>query len=192
VLVSRPGIVDKSGCLLPEKVNGKYVFFHRVFPNILIDFLDDLNFDGKSGWLKGEYQIKIRDNMWDSRKIGVGAPPMRTKDGWLLIYYAVDDRDDSKYCIGAMLLDINDPTKVLHRTDHPILIPDQEYENYGFKAGVAYPCGAVIIKDQLFVYYGGADSVVCVATANLDAFLEELKTKESAHLSKIQVKRVSY
>jgi predicted GH43/DUF377 family glycosyl hydrolase len=192
VLISPPGIVDKSGCLLPEKVNGKYVFFHRVFPDILIDFIDDLNFDGKTKWLKGQYRIKIRDNMWDSRKIGAGAPPLKTKDGWLLIYYGVDDRDASKYHIGAMLLDLKDPTKVLHRSNEPILKPDSEYENNGFKPGIAYPCGAVIVKDQLLVYYGGADSVVCVATAKLDDFLAELTTKETATLTPVQVQEVDY
>ena len=190
VLISPPGIVDKSGCILPEKVNGKYVFFHRIFPNILIDYLDDLNFDGKTKWLKGEYQIKIRDNMWDSRKIGAGAPPLKTKDGWLLIYYGVDDKDASKYHIGAMLLDLHDPTKVLHRSNHPILSPTEEYENVGFKPGIAYPCGAVIVQNQLLVYYGGADSVVCVAKADLDTFLYELKTTEEAHLKPVQIREI--
>jgi len=192
ILISPPGIVDKSGCLLPEKINGKYVFFHRVFPNILIDFVDDLNFDGKNKWLKGQYQIKIRPDKWDSRKIGVGAPPIKTKDGWLIIYYGVDDRDASKYHIGAMLLDLKDPTKVLYRTDNPILQPTEEYENNGFKPGIAYPCGAVIIKDQLMVYYGASDSVVCVATANLNVFLNELKTKKPIQLHQIEVREVDY
>lgn len=190
ILISKPGVVDKSGCLFPEKINGKYVVLHRIFPNILIDFVDNLDFK-EGNWLKGEFQIKIRDNMWDSRKIGAGAPPLKTKDGWLLIYYAVDDRDDSQYKIGAMLLDLNDPTKVLYRTDEPILEPNLWYENEGFKAGVAYPCGAVIIKDTLFVYYGGADTVVCVATANLDTFLEQLKTTHTPHLLKTKVSKIN-
>lgn len=190
ILISKPGVVDKSGCLFPEKINNKYVVLHRIFPNILIDFVDSLDFN-ENNWLKGEFQIKIRENMWDSRKIGAGAPPLKTKDGWLLIYYAVDDRDDSQYKIGAMLLDLNDPTKVLYRTDEPILEPNLWYENEGFKAGVAYPCGAVIIKDTLFVYYGGADTVVCVATANLDSFLEQLKTTHTPHLLKAKVGKIN-
>jgi predicted GH43/DUF377 family glycosyl hydrolase len=190
VLISPPGVVDKSGCILPEKINGKYVVFHRIFPNILIDFVDDLNFDGKTKFLRGEYKIKIRPDKWDSRKIGVGAPPLKTKEGWLLIYYGVDDRDDSKYYAGAMLLDLNDPTKVLYRTDKPLIEPDQEYENNGFKPGIIYPCGAVIVNNQLLVYYGGADSVVCVATAELDIFLQELKSHKLVHLNKIKIKEV--
>lgn len=189
VLISPPGIIDKSGCILPEKIKGKYVIFHRIFPNILIDFVDSLEFDGNT-WLKGQYSIKIRPDKWDSRKIGAGAPPLKTKDGWLLIYYGVDDKDASKYKIGAMLLDLKDPTKVLHRTDAPILEPDHPMENEGFKPGIAYPCGAVIIGETLFVYYGSADSVVCVATANLNHFLSELKFSDFAKLEQAVIKKV--
>jgi len=182
ILISPPGAIDKSACLLPEKINGKYVIFHRIFPNILIDFVDDLEF-GPGNYLKGEYKIGPRSPMWwDSRKVGVGAPPLKTKDGWLLIYQSVDDKDASHYLVGAMLLDLNDPTKVLHRSSHPIVEPDQWYDNEGFKAGVVYPCGAVIIKGRLFVYYGGADSYVCVATADLDQFLDKLKNNQKNKL----------
>lgn len=178
VLISPPGIVDKSAVIFPEKVKGKYVIMHRIFPNILIDFVDSLSFDG-TYWLEGKYKIRPRPNMWDSRKIGAGAPPIKTKDGWLLIYQSVDDRDDSKYLVGAMLLDLENPTKVLYRSKMPIIRPIEHYENNGFKAGVVYPCGAVVIDGTLFVYYGGADSYVCVATANLDEFLKQLQFTET-------------
>lgn len=192
VLISPPGIVDKSGCLLPEKINGKYVFFHRVFPDILVDFVDDLLFDGKSKWLRGEFRIKIRADRWDSRKIGIGAPPIKTTDGWLAIYYGVDDRDASRYHIGAMLLDLDNPTKVLYRSDEPILCPEEEYELNGFKPGICYPCGAVVIKNQLLVYYGGADSVVCVASAEMTDFLAKLKSHQSIYLNKVEIKEINY
>ncbi|OGE31327.1 hypothetical protein A2631_05920 [Candidatus Daviesbacteria bacterium RIFCSPHIGHO2_01_FULL_44_29] len=174
VLISPPGVVDKNAVIFPEKIRGKYVIFHRIYPDILIDFVDSLEFDGTT-WLKGRYKISPRPNMWDSRKIGAGAPPIKTKDGWLLIYQSVGNQDPGKYKIGAMLLDLDDPTKVLYRSNAPILEPDERYENEGFKSGVVYPCGAVVIKETLFVYYGGADSYVCVATANLNEFLSELK-----------------
>lgn len=186
VLISPPGVIDKSGCILPEKINGKYVIFHRIYPDILIDYVDNLNFDGKT-WLKGQYKISPRPTMWDSRKVGTGAPPIKTKDGWLLIYQAVNDRDDSKYRIGAMLLDLNDPTKVLYRTNHPIIEPTEHYENNLSKFGVVYPCGAVIVKDRLMVYYGGSDSVTCVATANLEEFLNELKSGNGARLAPLNI-----
>jgi len=177
-LITPPHIVDKNACILPEKINGKYVIFHRVFPNILIDFVDDLDFDGKTRWLVGQFKIPTRalSSDWDNRKVGCGPPPIKTKDGWLLIYQAVGSRDESRYKIGAMLLDLKDPTKVLARTRTPILEPIASYENEGWKAGVVYPCGAVVIKDRLFVYYGGADKVVCVASTKLDYFMEHLAT----------------
>lgn len=189
VLISPPGIIDKSAVIFPEKINGQYVILHRVFPDILIDFVDSLEFDGTT-WLKGEYRIKIRTDHWDSRKIGAGAPPLKTKDGWLLIYYSVDERDDRRYKIGAMLLDLTDPRKVLYRTNNPILEPNERYENEGFKAGVAYPCGAVIIDETLFVYYGGADTVVCVATAHLPDFLNDLKHSHLAKLEPAFIKKI--
>ncbi len=187
VLISPPGVVDKSACLLPEKIKGKYVIFHRIYPNILIDFVDDLNFE-EGEYLQGQYLIAPRPHMWDSRKIGAGAPPLKTKEGWLLIYQAVDERNPGQYQIGAMILELNDPTKVLYRCNQPILSPTQIYENAGFKAGVVYPCGAVIIKDTLFVYYGSADSYVCVATANLKNFLNQLKSSLTATLEPVKIK----
>lgn len=182
VLISPPGVVDKSCVIFPEKINGKYVIMHRIYPNILIDFVDDLNFDGKTRWLKGEYQISPRPDMWDSRKIGAGAPPVKTPEGWLLIYQAVDERDSGRYKMGAMLLDLHDPTKVIGRSPVPILEPLETYENNGFKAGVVYPCGAVAIGDTLFVYYGGADSHVCVATTSLSPFVSALKNNQNQNL----------
>jgi predicted GH43/DUF377 family glycosyl hydrolase len=182
VLISPPGIVDKSACLLPEKINGQYVIFHRVFPNILVDFIDNLDFTGDH-YLKGQYKISPRSPLWwDSRKIGPGAPPLKTKDGWLLIYQAVDDKDASHYKVGAMLLDLNNPARELYRSRYPIIEPDQWYEYHGFKAGVVYPCGAVIIDETLFVYYGAADSYVAVATAPLNRFLDQLKSSSKVAL----------
>src|SRR3989344_448002 len=91
-------VLDKNACLLPEKINGKYVVFHRIFPDILVDFVDDLGF--KNEYLKGEHKISPRPGHWDSRKVGAGAPPLKTKDGWLLIYQAVGDKDSGRYKIG--------------------------------------------------------------------------------------------
>ena len=75
-----------------------------------------------------------------------------------------------------MILDADDPTKVLYRSQVPILEPNFDYENNGWKSGVVYSCGAVVKDGELYVYYGGGDSVVCVAMANLEIFLNELKT----------------
>ncbi len=182
-LISAPGMVNKNAVIFPEKVNGKYVVFHRVFPNVLIDFVDDLEFND---YLKGQYVITPRKNHWDSKKIGAGAPPIKTKDGWLFIYQSVGYQDSSRYKIGAMVLDKNDPTKVLYRCNEPLISPDMPYENEGHKAGVVYPCGAVVKDDNLFVYYGGADTVVCAASENLDKFLYQLKHSQTPKLHPVK------
>lgn len=183
--ISAPGIVDKSGCLFPEKIQGKYAILHRIFPHIYMDFVDNLDFnDGQ--FLKSEHVIKTRKTYWDSRKIGAGAPPIKTPYGWLLIYYGVDERDPSKYKVGAMLLDIEKPYKVLRRTSQPILEPMEWYETEGHKSGVVYPCGAIVNGGKLFVYYGGADTVVCAASADFSEFLTSLWQDKTPSLKRVR------
>jgi beta-1,2-mannobiose phosphorylase / 1,2-beta-oligomannan phosphorylase len=181
-LISAPGMTNKSAVVFPRKINGKYVVFHRVYPNILVDYLDDLEFNE---FLQGHHFIPPRKHFWDSKKIGAGAPPLETKDGWLLIYQSVGYQDPSKYKVGAMMLDKDNPSKVLYRTNAPIIEPDQDYENEGFKRGVVYPCGAVIMKDKLHIYYGGADTVVCAASADLNNFLDQMKHHQEPKLSTV-------
>ncbi len=166
------GTGNKCGAILPEKINGKYVIFHRIWPNISIDYVDSLDFSSEDKWLEEKDIIPPRKTMWDSSKIGTGAPPLKTKYGWLVIYQSVGR--DGKYKIGAMLLDLENPAKVICRTKKPILEPEQWYENEGLKGGVAYPCGSVIKDGKLFVYYGAADTVVCVASADLETFVQAM------------------
>ena len=173
VLISPPGVIDKSACILPEKIGGKYVIFHRIYPNLLIDYVDDLEFDGNR-FLAGEYFIPPDASSWDSRKLGAGPPPFKTKDGWLLIYHAVDDADPWNYKMGAMLIDLEREPRVIARSKQPILEPEAIYEREGLKSGVIYPCGGAIIGNELMVYYGAADQVVCVAHANVNKLLDYL------------------
>lgn len=183
-LISPPGMVNKNAVIFPEKINGKYMIIHRVYPNILIDVVDDLEFN--DSYLSGHYFIPPRKTHWDSKKIGAGAPPILTKDGWLFIYQSVGYQDPGRYKIGAMVLDKDDPTKVLYRANNPIVSPDVHYENDGFKAGVVYPCGAVVKDNNLFVYYGGADTVVCAASQDLDEFLYKMKNHKEPKLRKVK------
>ena len=190
VMISQPGEVNKSGAILPEPINGKYFVFHRVFPNIYVDVVDDLGmFDG-SRYVKKQFKIEPRADYWDSRKLGIGATPMKTDKGWLVIYHGVDDLDDSRYKIGAMLLDLEDPTRVLARTPYPIIEPTEHYENGLLKYGVVYPCGAVILDGELIVYYGGSDAVLCAATAPVDEFVYKLLHHESMTLQTHQVNQL--
>jgi beta-1,2-mannobiose phosphorylase / 1,2-beta-oligomannan phosphorylase len=180
------GIGHKNPSILPEKINGKYVIFHRIWPNIVIDFVDDLNFDGKK-FLKGQYMIPARPNMWDSHKIGIGGSPLKIKEGWLVFYNAVDKRDMGKYKIGAMILAHDDPTKVLYRSSRAILEPEEDYENRGHKFGVVFAGGSAIKDGQLFLYYGGSDKFACVATAPLDKFVKELIKGEAPKMKKVKL-----
>lgn len=181
-LISAPGMVNKNAVIFPEKINGKYVVYHRIYPNVLIDYVDDLKFE--ETYLQGHHFIPPRKGYWDSKKIGAGAPPIKTKDGWLFVYQSVGHQDPHKYKIGAMLLDIDNPAKVIARTSTPIVSPVEDYENEGFKAGVAYPCGAVALDGMLHVYYGGADTVVCAASTELDKFLYEMRRDKQPQLRK--------
>ncbi|MDR3643231.1 MAG: hypothetical protein P4L74_06435 [Candidatus Doudnabacteria bacterium] len=164
VLISPPGVDDKDAALFPEKINGKFGVLHRIGECIFLDFVPDFNFGGEK-WLQGNILMRPRPGMWDSIKIGTAAPPLKTPRGWLLLYHGVSEHH--KYRVGAALLDLNNPMKVLARTDEPIFEPEMPYEKNGQIPMVVFPCGAVIIDDKLFVYYGGADTVIGVATAKL-------------------------
>ena len=181
VIISAPGEVHKNWVIFPEKLNAQYAILHSITPNILIDYFDNLNFD-ETTHIKSHYHSHGRDMYWDNWIRGVGPPPIKTKDGWLVLYHAMDKRDPNRYKIGALILDANDPTKILYRSANPLLEPDERYENEGFKAGVVYSCGAVIKDNHLFVYYGGADTVVCAVRANLDDLLNQIKNAQSLTL----------
>jgi predicted GH43/DUF377 family glycosyl hydrolase len=172
VLISKTGEIQKNWMLFPEKINGKYAVLHSITPHISIEYIDDLEKDGLV--IHSEKKPGKDENRWDNIVRGAGAPPLKTDFGWLVLYHAMDRKDPNRYKVGAMILDSNDPTKILYRCSHPILEPAESYENEGAKSGVVYVCGAVIKDETLFVYYGGADSVVCVATANVNEFLSDI------------------
>ena len=183
-LISPPGEVTKNWVLFPEKINGKFAILHSVSPEVLVDYFDDLEeLRPDEVYIKSKYSRAARPNAWDTWVRGAGPPPIKTKLGWLLFYHAMDIRDPDRYKLGAMILDLNDPTRVLYRTRTPILEPDAYYENAGFKSGVVYSCGAVVKDGELYVYYGGGDTVTCVAMANLDKFLDDLKMHGTPHLA---------
>jgi predicted GH43/DUF377 family glycosyl hydrolase len=168
-LISPPGVWDKDAALLPEKVKGKFVFFHRFFPNIWIDFKKDLYFQD---WIRGWDYIQIRKDSWDSVRIGIGAPPIKTTEGWVVIYHGVGP--DNVYKLGAMLLDKQNPCVVLSRLPYPILGPQEWYEVKGETSNVVFSDGCVLIDDELFVYYGAADKYIGVATIEFTELVGEL------------------
>ncbi len=173
ILISRPDTDDKDACIFPEKINGKYFVIHRIGNDINSAFVKDLNFDDEK-WLEEYIWIEPRIGMWDNKKVGIASTPIKTKDGWLLFYHGVSE-EDSFYRLGVCLLDLKDPTKIIARLDEPIFEPEEKYEREGQIPNVVFPCGIVKVKDKIFVYYGGADSVVGVATILEKDLLKILK-----------------
>jgi predicted GH43/DUF377 family glycosyl hydrolase len=163
------GAGNKNVVLHPEKVDGKYMLYHRMWPHIRIDMVDDLEFGPGIKYLKEIERIEARGDSWDSNRVGVSAPPLLIDEGWLLIYQGSGSQD-KRYKVGAMILDKNDPSKVLYRSGYPILVPSESYEG-----GIAYVCGAVIRDEILYIYYGANDKYVCTASAPVREFVEKLK-----------------
>lgn len=189
IFISAPGENHKNWIIFPEKINGKYAILHSINPEISIAYVDSLDPEKCSYVESCGYGNTRREGCWDNWIRGAGPPPIKTKYGWLLLYHAMDKDDPNRYKVGAMLLDLADPTKILYRSQKPILEPDEQYENEGFKAGVVYASGAVVKDSELLVYYGGADSYVCVAYANFDKFLEALKKHTEPKISRRGLKK---
>jgi predicted GH43/DUF377 family glycosyl hydrolase len=182
VLLSPPGEIHKNWVLFPEKIKGKYAILHTISPDVEIEYVKDPEeFDGKK-FIKSRYSRSGRKGFWDSWVRGAGPPPLKTKYGWILLYHAMDEYDPNKYKLGAMMLDLEDPTKVLYRSSEPILSPQEWYENDG-KPGVVYSCGAVILGDDLIVYYGAGDKRIGVAKTDINDFVGHLMRHEHATLS---------
>lgn len=185
ILISPPGEIHKNWVLFPEKINGKFAILHSISPEILIDYIEDFKeFDDTKFINSLHSSSPLWKSSWDNMVRGVGPTPIKTEIGWLVLYHAMDKKDPDRYKLGAMILDFNDPTRILYKSQNPILEPDEYYENEGFKAGVIYSCGAVVKDGELFVYYGGADSVVCVASVELSSLLEDLKKNKVVKLKK--------
>lgn len=171
--ISAPGVDNKDSCIVSEKIEDKYFIFHRIPPCIWMDIVDDLNFaDGH--YLGGHPLMGPRVNSWDNLKIGLNGPPEKTEDGWLLLYHGVS-KEDLKYRMGAALLDLNNPLKVIARLRNPIFEPLAWYENEGYRSGTVFSNGQAIKDGILYVYYGGADKYLGVATAPIKTILLALK-----------------
>jgi predicted GH43/DUF377 family glycosyl hydrolase len=175
ILISPPNQINKNWVLFPEKINGKFAILHSISPKVQIDYVNKLEELEKGDHvIKSQFKQDPTKKGWDTWVRGVGPPPLRTEKGWLVLYHAMDHRDPNKYKLGAMLLDLKDPKKIISRSKEPILEPEMWYEN-DWKPGVVYSCGALIKNDTLFVYYGGGDKHVCVATSSLEKIFDKLK-----------------
>ncbi len=148
---------NKDASLLPEKIDGQYVMFHRRAPDIWLAYSDDLH-----NWKNHRVVMKvIPESTWQNEKIGIAGPPFRTDEGWFLIYHGVGK--NGRYSLGAALLDLEHPEKVITRQTEPILEPQLDWERNGFVPNVVFSCGQIVYNDEIFVYYGGADTHIGMA-----------------------------
>lgn len=196
-VITSKGSNNKDVVLFPEKMNqqqssvlssstssnnadgaGKYFFLHR--PSSWIG--STYGVDKPSIWLgegnaltnfeKHTLLLKPEED-WEELKVGAGPPPIKTRAGWLVIYHGVSR--EKVYSAGAALLDLHDPSKIIGRTKTPILEPKEPYEKLGDVNNVVFPTGACIVdNDKLFVYYGAADKVCCLATTDLNYLLDHI------------------
>jgi predicted GH43/DUF377 family glycosyl hydrolase len=180
--VERYGVVrhpeDKNAAILPSRIDGKWVLFHRpktqfggAHGEILLSRSPDL-----VSWSAPEQVLQPREGAWwDSLRIGLGPPPLRTSCGWLLIYHGVKDTVAGEvYRVGLALLDLDEPSRVLRRLPTWILAPVAPYERTGDVPNVVFPCGLIHdpASDEIRLYYGAADSSICLVTARLEELLQ--------------------
>jgi Predicted glycosylase len=167
---------NKDCAIFEERINRKYYAFHRP---------SSVEIGGNYIWLAsspdgihwGQHQciVKTREGMWDSARVGAGAAPIKTKDGWLAIYHGANK--EHVYCLGAFLLDLHNPGKVLARTEEPIMMPTEDYELHGFFGKVVFTNGHIAHDDEdtITVYYGAADEFICGARFSIQEICSYLK-----------------
>ncbi len=182
---------NRNMVLFPEKIGGRYVRLERPMPvysrapdkkesfDLWCSFSPDLRYWGDSSLLLAAENVKYANS-----KIGPGTPPIRTKYGWLCAIHAVAKVDENLYCsdgaiwnkiyyAGLMLLDLDDPTKILGISHRPLIVPEEKYEKEGLRGSAIFP-GGMILEDsgEVKIYYGSADTVECLATADVNDLVD--------------------
>jgi predicted GH43/DUF377 family glycosyl hydrolase len=184
-----PDLDDKDAVLFPEVIDGKIVLLHRIEPAMQLAYFDHSKFEKMSDpqvrseyWT--EYSLQHLSNpnayalmkpteWWEEKKLGAGPPPIKTPKGWLIIYHGVDN--SLVYRAGAALADLKNPSSIIAKSKNPILEPKEFYEMSGFVRRVVFPEAAMIQDGVLYVFYGGGDSVSCLATAPLNEVINSLQ-----------------
>lgn len=176
-----PDIKNKDAVIFPEKIKGKIGVLHRIEPDIQIMYYDDIEalFENKINMSWNDYLNNLenyvvlkRKEEWESKKLGASSL-IKTTEGWLLIYHAVDEKN--VYRVGASLLDLDNPQKVIARSKNPILEPEEDYEKEGDVNNVVFPTGIVTLNNDLFMFYGAADKRCCLATCSLEELINSLE-----------------
>lgn len=165
---------NKDVLIFPEKINGLYYALHRPVPKSTgspeIWIAESTNL---LHWGNHKHLIGLREDMWDNGRIGGGAVPIKTEHGWLELYHGASKED--RYCMGAVLLDLENPSKVIARSETPILEPEADYEVDGFFGNVVFSCGVLVEGDVVKMYYGVADTSMACAELSLQEILESMK-----------------
>jgi len=173
---------NRNGVLFPRKVNGKYLLLsrpsdsgHTPFGDIFLSESPDLIYWGNHKWVMG----KGGSGWWQGTKIGAGPVPIETTEGWLLLYHGVSNTCNGfVYSFGAVILDIDEPCKVLYRTRDYLLTPEKIYETVGFVPNVVFPCANLCdaATGRIAIYYGAADTCTALAFAHLDELIDYVKS----------------
>ncbi|HBK30093.1 MAG TPA: glycosidase [Porphyromonadaceae bacterium] len=165
---------NKDCALFEEKINGKYYALHRPSsPELGGNYIWLAESPDRLHWGNHTCLAVTRENRWDAARIGAGAAPIKTSEGWLVIYHGADN--EHRYCLGALLLDLNNPSRVLARSKEPIMEPIAEYEQTGFFGNVIFTNGHLVNGDNLKIYYGASDEVICRAEFSIGDILNTLK-----------------
>lgn len=173
-IISPEDQLHKNWILFPEKIKGKFAILHSISPELCIDYRESLDAIGnEESHIQSPVgpRTTVQEGVWDYKLRGAGSPPIKTEKGWLVLYHATEKEESHKYKIGAYLLDLNNPERIIARSPAPVLAPDCWYED-DEKPGIVYTCGAVLKEDTLLIYYGGGDKHLCVAETKLSKLLE--------------------
>jgi len=164
------GPENKDVCIFPEKINGLYHCLHRPVPNG-IGTLDIWGAKSKDMLYWGEHThvLSAKTHEYDSGRIGAGAPPLKTKEGYLHINHAASK--DNLYSLGAFLTVLEDPFKIIKKTNKPFMEPNAPYEINGFFSDIVFTCGVIEKDETLHIYYGAADESIGLATIKTDTLL---------------------
>ena len=164
---------NKDCALFEEKINGKFYALHRPSsPELGGNYIWLAESPDRLHWGNHKCIAVTREGMWDEARVGAGAAPVKTSEGWLEIYHGATK--EHRYCLGALLLDLDDPSKVLARSEQPIMEPVAPYEQTGFFGNVVFTNGHYVEGDTIYMYYGASDEVICGAKLSIKGILQSL------------------
>ena len=186
VVLSNSNENHKNWVLFPERIAGRYAILTSLTPRLSIVYLDSLAF-ANSPQISTVYYKQQRDS-WDTWVRGVAAPPIKLAQGWLIFYHSMNPNEPFVYKLGAMLLNLDDPTQILYRSKEPLLRPIpfeiKEFESLRL-ARIIYVCGAVLKEDKIYIFYGVEDNNIYSAYIELDELLVNLGIKSECISNRI-------